>query len=318
MALGRISPFAIPRPHFLRGRGGGPCFSGRVGGGGRIGSRGGNPIAAQLALARMRADYPSSQAQGSESKVSAKLWSDLKDLAMGGNHDGLMAKVMGLDETTFWTLYAEIYDDWQMVGHFTYALLDAHLLYTRGASVLDVGAGTGLATRALLEGGYSVYSLEPCQPMLDHLRRAVPEHPRLKVQAKPLECARLGKQHFDSALVRNVLYLVDDPRAFLTKVARHADAITISGPNNTMDSERFAAKVGQEVQERSLHDVLGWRLALVRPTQARLVGASGAPKRFSLDQIKALLAELGYTNVVTANNDHFFGMSYFVAAAKPL
>ena len=55
-----------------------------------------------------------------------------------------------------------------------------------GAHVLDVGAGTGKLTRRLVSLGFDVVAVEPGAPMLDQLRKAVPEAETLEAPAESL------------------------------------------------------------------------------------------------------------------------------------
>jgi ubiquinone/menaquinone biosynthesis C-methylase UbiE len=55
-----------------------------------------------------------------------------------------------------------------------------------GARVLDVGAGTGKLTRGLVALGFDVVAVEPGAPMLEQLRRAVPEAEALEAPAEAI------------------------------------------------------------------------------------------------------------------------------------
>jgi SAM-dependent methyltransferase len=55
-----------------------------------------------------------------------------------------------------------------------------------GARVLDVGAGTGKLTRGLIALGFDVVAVEPGAPMLEQLRRAVPEAEAIEAPAEAL------------------------------------------------------------------------------------------------------------------------------------
>ena len=55
-----------------------------------------------------------------------------------------------------------------------------------GASVLDVGAGTGKLTRELVGLGFGVVAVEPGAPMLQQLAVAVPEAEALEASAESI------------------------------------------------------------------------------------------------------------------------------------
>jgi SAM-dependent methyltransferase len=58
-----------------------------------------------------------------------------------------------------------------------------------GARVLDLAAGTGVATRQLRDRGADVVSVDPGMPMLRHLRRRSPEVPAVVARAEALPFA---------------------------------------------------------------------------------------------------------------------------------
>jgi ubiquinone/menaquinone biosynthesis C-methylase UbiE len=87
-------------------------------------------------------------------------------------------------------------------------------------SVLDLGAGTGNVTAALLKAGYIVTAVENNLGMLDRLRsKSLPG--RLTVMKSSIQSlATLTDDSFDSAVMVNALYAVDDPLACLQEVHR--------------------------------------------------------------------------------------------------
>ena len=75
-----------------------------------------------------------------------------------------------------------------------------------GLRVLEVGAGAGLATRALVEAGSEVVALEPGPDLATLLRQAVPE---VAVIMRRLEDAVLPASAFDSVVAATSLHWVD-------------------------------------------------------------------------------------------------------------
>ena len=79
-----------------------------------------------------------------------------------------------------------------------------------GARVLDVGAGTGKLTRGLVALGFDVVAVEPGAPMLDQLRRAVPEAEALEA---PAEAIPLPAASVDAAFAGQAFHWFDRERA---------------------------------------------------------------------------------------------------------
>jgi SAM-dependent methyltransferase len=107
----------------------------------------------------------------------------------------------------------------------------------RGGSVLELGAGVGRATHALLEHGFEVVAVDESAEMLAHVRGA--RTVRARVQDLRLE------RRFDAVMLGS--YLVntadeDDRRALLSACARHVapgGAVLIEWtPPETHDARR--------------------------------------------------------------------------------
>lgn len=81
---------------------------------------------------------------------------------------------------------------------------------SRGARVLDVGAGTGKLTRELVALGFKAVAVEPGAPMLDELRRAVPE---AEAYEGPAESIPLAEESVDAAFAGQAFHWFDRERA---------------------------------------------------------------------------------------------------------
>jgi SAM-dependent methyltransferase len=79
-----------------------------------------------------------------------------------------------------------------------------------GARVLDVGAGTGKLTRGLVALGFRAVAVEPGAPMLDQLRRAVPES---EAHEGPAEAIPLPDESVDAAFAGQAFHWFDPQRA---------------------------------------------------------------------------------------------------------
>jgi SAM-dependent methyltransferase len=78
------------------------------------------------------------------------------------------------------------------------------------ARLLDVGAGTGKLTRGLVALGYEVVAVEPGGPMLEELRKAVPEAEVLEGSA---EAIALPDACADAAFAAQAFHWFDRERA---------------------------------------------------------------------------------------------------------
>jgi len=78
------------------------------------------------------------------------------------------------------------------------------------ARVLDVGAGTGKLARGLIALGFEVVAVEPGAPMLDQLRRAVPE---AEAHEGPAEAIPLADNVVDGAFAGQAFHWFDRARA---------------------------------------------------------------------------------------------------------
>jgi len=79
-----------------------------------------------------------------------------------------------------------------------------------GARVLDVGAGTGKLTRALVAAGFRVVAVEPGGAMLDELRVAVPA---AEAHEAPAEDIPLDDASVDAAFAGQAYHWFDRARA---------------------------------------------------------------------------------------------------------
>jgi SAM-dependent methyltransferase len=92
-----------------------------------------------------------------------------------------------------------------------------------GASVLELGCGTGRITRQLVRLGYRVTAVDESPEMLTHVRDAE----TVRAQIEGLELVR----RFDCVLLASNLVTAEPPqrRAFLETCRRHADLVLCEG-----------------------------------------------------------------------------------------
>ena len=110
----------------------------------------------------------------------------------------------------------------RFVGRYSYALCDAlarAAAIAPESSVLDVGAGTGLGTRRLLElvGPERVAAVDPSEPFADALRQRFPD---VDVRVARAESLPFEDDAFDAAVALLVVNFMSDPAAGVAEMRR--------------------------------------------------------------------------------------------------
>jgi 2-polyprenyl-3-methyl-5-hydroxy-6-metoxy-1,4-benzoquinol methylase len=129
-----------------------------------------------------------------------------------------------LRDEKLWGIYAVSYD--KVLSDFSLyrQLIDEviHGVPTDANSVLEIGAGTGNVTQALLQRGYRVTAVENNPLMLEKMSaKRLVQTGRLNINMDSVEDFDfVGDGHFDAAVAVNVVYALDDPFACFRKVAQ--------------------------------------------------------------------------------------------------
>ena len=94
--------------------------------------------------------------------------------------------------------------------------------------VLEIGAGSGQATRRLLEAGAAVVAVEPSEALAAEMRRQLASS-RLEVVVSPFEDANLPKSSFDLAVSATAFHWVDVHRGLdiVHRTLRHGGWIAL-------------------------------------------------------------------------------------------
>lgn len=87
-----------------------------------------------------------------------------------------------------------------------YQALSDHEVIGHGARVLEIGPGTGQATRHLLRAGCHLVAVEPGARLADLLRQ---DHPTLDVREGPIETVPLEPDTYDSVVAATSMHWVD-------------------------------------------------------------------------------------------------------------
>jgi S-adenosylmethionine-dependent methyltransferase len=164
----------------------------------------------------------------------------------------------------------------------------------RPLEVLDLGGGTGGVAVPLAEAGHHVTVVDPSPDALASLARRAREAgiadrvTGVQGDADSL-AAILAGRHVDLACCHGTLEFVDDPIATLRAIA---EALVEGGMLSVLASGRlsvvFAKAIAGEFGQA--------RAALVDPS-GRWGSNDPLPRRFDAEQLEALLAEAGFTDV---------------------
>lgn len=119
------------------------------------------------------------------------------------------------------------------------------------SDVIDLGAGTGKLTRALIEAGHRVVPVEPSERMLAVLRDSVPDAKLGSAEAIPLpdECA-------DVVTAGQAMHWFDLPRALpeISRVLRAGGALAVVW-NQFDDRVDWAARFCDATNSEARHSV---------------------------------------------------------------
>ena len=198
-----------------------------------------------------------------------------------------MAKTSGAVKRLFWEGYSRIYDFlWDC--ELTDAVADGVVARLRASgcrSVWDVGAGSGLLTRRLVEADFEVVAFEPFPAMRRKLELRCPD---VESRPVPVEDIDLTSGEPDAVVLANVLHCLRDPRA----VIRSIDAdlppdvpVIVASPDSGATVRRVAAaqresgaSAWRAARFLALHALLAPLTALsgsaVRPDRLRDIGES--------------------------------------------
>jgi len=125
----------------------------------------------------------------------------------------------------------------------------------QGASVLEIGSGTGKATASLLDRGMIVTGVEPGENMSRFLRRKFSDDSRFRVMHGRLEDVSLAADAFDAVVSATALHWVD-PSVRLVKTQR---VLREGGVLAVVDTNQIASTVDRDFFERCFPIYLRYR-----------------------------------------------------------
>ncbi|HJX85436.1 MAG TPA: class I SAM-dependent methyltransferase, partial [Candidatus Angelobacter sp.] len=204
-----------------------------------------------------------------------------------------------LEEDKLWGIYAVSYDA-VLSGFSLYRqLIDEVLLGIPAGSgnILELGAGTGNATQALLQRGYRVTAVENNPLMLERLSAKKPlQTERLSINGESIDDFDFaGDGPFDAVVAVNVVYALDDPSGCFRKVA-HAlkpnGVFALSTTYSETDVEPLLAALEAELRAKGTFRASEEhfrRVALINKQLEFKVA-----RRYSRKQYEAWLEQAGF------------------------
>jgi SAM-dependent methyltransferase len=174
--------------------------------------------------------------------------------------------------------YPDIYD-YHSFAPFYRDLLDrAAAKFDADETVLDAGGGTGNLARRLRAAGSSVVVADVSRPMVQNARAKLGTDGVDFVQADLNDGLPISSGGVDAIAALNVVYLLEDPRAFLREALRvlpPGGTLVASGPVPDPDMWPLLRAVGREfLRNPSPGDLLGLFRSL--RLQSRITDQLGA------------------------------------------
>jgi ubiquinone/menaquinone biosynthesis C-methylase UbiE len=163
-------------------------------------------------------------------------------------------------------------------------------------SVVDLGAGTGNVTRALLDRGHRVTAIESNLGMLDQLAEKNFDEKRVKVikcAMQHLDC--INDDTFDAAVMVNVLYAVSEPLKCLHdihRILRKDGVLGLSTTHRETNLDTLLGRIETELKSINQMDALADDWNAVYNVNRTL--ESNVLRRYTRDDIKDMVRTAGF------------------------
>jgi SAM-dependent methyltransferase len=181
-----------------------------------------------------------------------------------------------LTDDKIWSVYSASYDavllNYPDYGELIGKVID--VVSGEHESVVDLGAGTGNVTKALLGRGHRITAVENTYAMLDRLRSKGFEPDRVKVVKSSIEhLSTLGNNSFDAAVMVNVLYAVDDPLCCLqgiNRILKQDGVLGFSTTHRHVELQTLLGDIKAKLQQAGIFDRLADECERVLEANRRL------------------------------------------------
>lgn len=193
--------------------------------------------------------------------------------------------------------------------------------------VIDAGCGTGLVSRALIERGHRVVGFDNNLAMLElalSKQAAASEEARQRwavlegdVRAFPPRVPHEA----DAVVLNNVLFYVREPEAVLRESLAHlkpGGVLISAGPRRRPDMQKVMVNSIEEWKaEGRWDDALRAATTYHADLTRRLVSDPNEMVTFfEPDALVELLRRLGFSHLVAAEGDDYYGENYYVCMAR--
>ncbi|NJD27298.1 MAG: class I SAM-dependent methyltransferase [Chloroflexi bacterium] len=178
-----------------------------------------------------------------------------------------------------------------------------------GARVLEIGCGTGQATRELARRGYAIVAIDVGENLARLARRNLGEFPDVEIVVADFDTWELPRTPFDAIVAATAFHWLDPA----TRLSRCAEVLRPGGSLCVIDTDHVAGGTEQfwiDVQDcyRRLDPDAGFRLPAanmaLRPPEELLVGG-----HFAAVQCRQYLTDVtyrasDYIELLTTYSDH--------------
>ncbi len=176
-------------------------------------------------------------------------------------------------------------------------------------SALEIGAGTGKATKAFLESGYTVTAVEISENMRAFLKERFAGDVKLRVEAGAFEDAVLPENAFDTIYAASAFHWVDAnvgcPKAF--RLLKSGGCLCLFR-YNWMNDDVFSSDGFAEIYDKYYFSHYEKQPPRPKKTREYLSSKDGIMSGFRFSD----MADYGFTGVQTS----FYDKEYFYTAEK--
>jgi ubiquinone/menaquinone biosynthesis C-methylase UbiE len=196
------------------------------------------------------------------------------------------------------------------------------------AWVLDLGAGSGnLALPLARNGNRVIYALENNVAMLQQLKTKCRQHlvdnesdPGIRAIKQDIQSLRgIDDESFDVVLMNNVAYTLEDARSVFRqayKKLKPGGEVRVSGPKTDTNLEALFDQLHDDLQKCENYEALLGHFERVK--EINFAYLSPILYRWSLDQMKELLASAKFTDITFETDQAYAGQAMVICARKKM
>ena len=226
-----------------------------------------------------------------------------------------------MSEENIWSDFAKSYDIVLRNLDIYQKLRDRIVDSVKGNVVLDAGCGTGIIAIAIAEKGKTVYGRDDNKDMLDYaINRAEEESiENLDLGIGSVDSLEFESGFFDSIVMNNVLFYVEDPVKALKeahRVLKNKGRIILSGPKPEPNISKLAAHSFEYLRREGLLDKL--RQDCDHFMKCSIALQSGGIKNvYHAEELADILkTKAGFSRIVESDEKMYLGENYFVVSEK--